>query len=83
MGDLPEKHNLVIFIIRFKPHYFCNVRFFGIALVILAGKLERIQKQFILLSTLTAVSLWKKHLLFYVRSRGNCLRISAHCITNL
>ena len=40
MGDLPEKHNLVIFIIRFKPHYFCNISFICAALVILAGKLE-------------------------------------------
>ena len=36
----PEKHNLVIFIIRFKPHYLCNIRFIRAALVILAGKLE-------------------------------------------
>lgn len=40
VGDLPEKHNLVIFIIRFKPHYFCNISFIRVALVILAGKLE-------------------------------------------
>ena len=32
MGDLPEKHNLVIFIIRFKPHYLCNIRFIRAAL---------------------------------------------------
>ena len=29
-----------IFIIRFKPHYLCNIRFIRAALVILAGKLE-------------------------------------------
>ena len=34
MGDLPEKHDLVIFIIRFKPQCLGNIRFFGIALVI-------------------------------------------------
>ena len=33
MGDLPEKHNLVIFIIRFKPHYLCNIRFIRVTLV--------------------------------------------------
>ena len=40
MGDLPEQHNLVIFIIRFKSHCLCNIRFIRVALVILAGELE-------------------------------------------
>ena len=45
----PEKHNLIIFIFRFKSHYFSNVRIFGTAFVIFTGELKRIQKQFILL----------------------------------
>ena len=34
MSDLPEKHNLIIFIFRFKSHDCGNVRIFGIALSI-------------------------------------------------
>ena len=49
MCDLSEKHNLIIFIFRFKSHYFGNVRIFGTAFVIFTGELKRIQKQFILL----------------------------------
>ena len=47
MCDLPEKHNLIIFIFRFKFHYFGNVRIFGTAFVIFAGELKRIHKQFV------------------------------------
>ena len=75
MGDLPEKHNLVIFIIRFKsipahvsihsccPYNSCRQ----------TGMIP--ETGYIALAS-TAVNLWKKHLPFTKVEEINCLRIS-------
>ena len=79
MSDLPEKHDFVIFIIRFKSHYLCNIRFIRVTLVILAGELERIKRQNALLKKIQisfgkvsgALSQWKERLYDLRRKPGS------------
>ena len=44
MGDFPKEHNLIIFLIGFKPHYFCNCGIFRIPFKILTGILKGINE---------------------------------------
>ena len=47
-SDLQMLDNLIIFLIRFKPYCFGNIRLTSISLEVFAGELEGIQKQTIL-----------------------------------
>ena len=66
VGDFPKEHNLVIFLIRFKPHCPGECGIFRIVLEILTSKLERIHEQFIFPYAILYVILIKGITEFYM-----------------